>query len=265
MAVVENMERCPEEWIALAHRLADIARPIAQQYFRTPLDIVSKADDSPVTIADRSIEAAMRAEIEKTFPDHGILGEEYGSTRLDGPAVWVLDPIDGTKAFISGMPLFGTLIACCVDGVPILGVVDQPIQKERWIGALGYPTTYNGAAVQTSRKSDLTQAIFYTTDADFFLNGPNEAGFLAGKEAAALTRYSADCYAFALIASGSVDLVIETGLKPYDYCALVPVIIGAGGTMTDWNGQRLTIHSDGSVIAASSTDLRDAALGVFLP
>ncbi len=124
MTGIENMERCPEEWIALAHRLADIARPIAQQYFRTPLDIVSKADDSPVTIADRSIEAAMRAEIERTFPDHGILGEEYGSTRLDGPAVWVLDPIDGTKAFISGMPLFGTLIACCVDGVPILGVID---------------------------------------------------------------------------------------------------------------------------------------------
>lgn len=264
MAASETLDTCPKEWIALAHRLADIARPIAKQYFRTPLDIISKADDSPVTIADRSIEAAMRAEIERTFPDHGILGEEYGSIRLNGPAVWVLDPIDGTKAFISGMPLFGTLIACCVDGVPVLGIMDQPIQEERWVGAQGHPTTYNGQPVQVSQKTALEQAVFYTTDADFFLDTPREAGYLAVKEAVALTRFSADCYAFALTASGSIDLVIETGLKPYDYCALVPVVIGAGGTMTDWAGQPLTIHSDGSVIAAAGMELRDAALQVLL-
>ncbi|MDF1748593.1 MAG: histidinol-phosphatase [Alphaproteobacteria bacterium] len=258
------METCPEEWIALAHRLADIARPIAKQFFRTPLDIISKADDSPVTIADRSIEAAMRAEIEKTFPDHGILGEEYGSVRLDGPAVWVLDPIDGTKAFISGMPLFGTLIACCVGGIPVLGIIDQPIQEERWVGANGHATTYNGTPVHTSQKTALAEAIFYTTDADFFLNGPDKAGFLNVKNSVALTRFSADCYAYALIASGSIDLVIEMGLQPYDYCALAPVINGAGGSVTDWDGNPISIHSDGRVIAAANAELREAALQAFL-
>lgn len=257
------MDRCPDAWIELAHRLADIARPIAKKYFRTPLDIIAKQDDSPVTIADRSIEAAMRKEIEAVFPEHGILGEEHGSVRLDAEAVWVLDPIDGTKAFITGMPVFGTLIACCVDGVPILGVIDQPIQEERWIGALGHPTTLNGAEVKTRQTVDLAVSQAYTTPAPF----PDEAA-----EAEAVQRlrgsvknmrYSADCYQFGLLASGCIDLAVEAGLDAYDYCALVPVVHGAGGVMTDWAGEPLTIRSDGRVLASATPELHQKALKVL--
>lgn len=250
---------CPTEWIALAERLADIARPIAKRYFRTPVDIVSKADDSPVTVADRSIEAAMRDEIEKVFPHHGILGEEHGSVRLDAEAVWVLDPIDGTKAFITGMPTFGTLIACCVEGKPVLGVVDQPIQGERWVGAAGRPTTYNGEQARVSGRETLSESIFYVTAPETFEDSLYAKGFLRLRDGARLTRYSADCYAHGLLASGHVDLVAELGLQPYDYCALVPVIEGAGGVIADYEGKPLTLESEGRTISAASPALFDAA------
>jgi inositol-phosphate phosphatase/L-galactose 1-phosphate phosphatase/histidinol-phosphatase len=249
----------PDSWIDLAHRLADIARPIARRYFRTSLDIDSKADDSPVTIADRSIEAAMREEIERTFPDHGILGEEYGSVRLDGEAVWVLDPIDGTKAFITGMPTFGTLIAACVDGAPVLGVIDQPISEERWIGATGRPSTLNGAEIKASGVTSLADASLYATAPEMFEGDASEARFAALRAAVASTRYGADCYAYGLLALGCVDLVVERMLQPYDYCALVPVIEGAGGRVRDWSGAPLTIESDGHVLAAATPALQEAA------
>ena len=249
-----------EEWVELAHDLADLARPIAARYFRTPLDIVSKADESPVTIADRTIEEAMRAEIERRFPHHGILGEEHGSVRLDAEAVWVLDPIDGTKAFISGMPLFGTLIACCIGGVPVIGIIDQPIQRERWAGVAGQRSTYNGAPIRASGKTDLSDAILYSTGPEMFEDTPEEQGFESLKAKTALTRYSGDCYAHALLASGHVDLVVESGLQPYDYCALVPVIEGAGGVITDWDGQGLTIASDGRTVSSGSRTLHGKAL-----
>ncbi|WP_421882065.1 histidinol-phosphatase [Pacificispira sp.] len=251
---------CPQEWIDLAHRLADIARPIARQYFRTPLSIIAKQDDSPVTIADRSIEAAMREEIEKTFPGHGILGEEHGSVRLDAEAVWVLDPIDGTKAFVTGMPSFGTLIACCVAGRPVLGIIDQPIQEERWLGAAGRVSTYNGAEIAVAGRETLAESVLYATGPEMFVGTPEEARFARLRDAMRFTRYSGDCYAYGLLAAGHVDLVVEAQLQPYDYCALAPVIEGAGGTITDWDGKPLSIESDGRVVAAGSTALHRAAL-----
>ncbi len=253
------MDTCPDDWIALAHRLADIARPVARQYFRTKLDIIAKDDESPVTIADRSIETAMREEIERTFPDHGILGEEHGAVRLDGPAVWVLDPIDGTKAFITGMPLFGTLIACCVDDVPVLGIIDQPIQEERWVGTKGRQSTFNGDPIRVSGKTDLKTATLYSTGPEMFEGTDAEDGFNALRRAVSLTRFGGDCYCHGLLASGFVDLVIEQGLQPYDFCALVPVIEGAGGIMTDWNGDSLSLSSDGRTISAASRELAAAA------
>lgn len=257
------MDTCPDDWIALAHRLADIARPIAKQYFRTELKIISKDDDSPVTIADRTIEAAMREEIERSFPDHGILGEEHGTVRLDAEAVWVLDPIDGTKAFITGMPLFGTLIACCVAGRPILGIIDQPIQEERWLGAVGQQSTYNGTPIKVSGESNLGNAMLYTTAPEIFEGTDAEARFNDLRRAVALTRFGGDCYCHGLLASGHVDLVVEQGLQTYDYCALAPVIEGAGGTVMDWHGKPLTIASDGTMISAASPALAEAARAIL--
>jgi histidinol phosphatase-like enzyme (inositol monophosphatase family) len=259
------MTPVPETWIALAHRLAELARPLARRYFRSGVGVESKADDSPVTAADREIEAVMRAEIAYALPDHGILGEEHGAERMDAEAVWVLDPIDGTRAFVTGLPLFGTLIACCVGGRPVLGLIDQPIQGERWVGVAGRRTVYSGYGlheepVRVSGKETLSQAYAYTTAPELYEDDPTAAAAFARiHNACAMTRYGSDCYAFGLLASGQIDLAYERGLQAYDYCALVPVVEGAGGTMTDWAGLPLGLHSDGTVVAAATPTLHAAA------
>lgn len=256
------MTACPSEFIALAERLAEAARPVIHKYFRTPVAVDDKPDDSPVTIADREAEAAMRAIIAETYPQHGILGEEHGRHNVDAEWVWVLDPIDGTKAFITGKPSFGTLIALAHRGRPVLGIIDQAILGERWLGADGHPTTLNGAPARVRECDALAKAYAYTTGPEFF----DSATLPAWNRIAASVkqpRYGCDCYAYALLASGFVDLVVEAGLKPYDYSALVPVITNAGGTVTDWNGAPLTIHSDGRVCAAGDARLHAQALRVL--
>ena len=253
---------CPSEFVALADRLAEAARPVIRKYFRTPVAVDDKPDDSPVTIADREVEAAMRAIIKDTFPSHGILGEEHGRENTDAEYVWVLDPIDGTKAFITGKPSFGTLIALAHRGTPILGIIDQAILGERWIGGAGHPTTLNGQPARVRECDALSKAYAYTTGPEFF-----DADTLpAWNRIAARVkqpRYGCDCYAYALLTSGFVDLVVEAGLKPYDYAALVPVIENAGGIITDWNGAKVTIHSDGRICAAGDARLHAQALEVL--
>ncbi len=243
------MSTCPTEFTALAERLADAARPIIRGYFRTPMTIDDKADASPVTIADREAELAMRRLISATFPEHGIQGEEYGVENGAAEYVWVLDPIDGTQAFITGQPSFGTLIALTHRGVPILGIIDQAITNERWLGARGQATTLNGDKVAVRSCSAMAHAYAYTTGPCYF-----DATTLPAWERVAgkvkRYRYGGDCYAYALLATGCIDLVVEAGLKPHDYCALTPVVEGAGGVMTDWSGAPLTIASDGRVCAA---------------
>jgi inositol-phosphate phosphatase/L-galactose 1-phosphate phosphatase/histidinol-phosphatase len=256
------MTACPSEFIALAERLAEAARPVIRKYFRTPVAVDDKPDDSPVTIADREVEATMRTIIAETYPQHGILGEEHGRHNVDAEWVWVLDPIDGTKAFITGKPSFGTLIALAHRGRPVLGIIDQAILGERWLGADGHPTTLNGAPARVRDCDALAKAYAYTTGPEFF----DAATLPAWNRIAASVkqpRYGCDCYAYALLASGFVDLVVEAGLKPYDYSALVPVITNAGGTVTDWNGAPLTIHSDGRVCAAGDARLHAQALQVL--
>ena len=243
-----------ESHLAFADRLADAAGAVARRYFRRRIAVDDKDDASPVTIADREAEAAMRALIEERFPDHGIFGEEHGRVRADADYVWVLDPIDGTKSFICGAPLFGTLIALTWRGHPVLGVIDQPIARERWVGAEGQSSTFNGAAARTRRRAELREATLFCTTPDMFAGADAEA-FQRLKTAVKLTRYGMDCYAYGLLASGFVDLVVESGLKPYDYCALVPVIAGAGGVMTDWQGGELGIGSDGRVVACGDPAL----------
>jgi len=244
--------------LALANRLADASGAIIRRHFRRRIKIDEKPDRTPVTLADRAAEAAMRRLIAARFPTHGILGEEYGSARTDADYVWVLDPIDGTKSFISGVPLFGTLIALVHRGRPVLGVIDQPISRERWIGARGRKTALNGKPVKSRACRRLDQATLYATAPEMF-GQRDAAGFARLRRQVKLARFGADCYAYALLASGFIDLVVEADLKPYDFCALVPVIEGAGGIITDWRGKRLGLASDGRVVAAGDKGLAQRA------
>jgi inositol-phosphate phosphatase/L-galactose 1-phosphate phosphatase/histidinol-phosphatase len=242
--------------------LADTAGGILRRYFRTPIGFDDKADASPVTVADREAEAAMREAIVKRFPEDGILGEEMGSERVEARFVWVLDPIDGTKSFISGKPLFGTLIGIAEDGRPAFGIIDQPISRERWCGGRGTPATLNGAPQKTSAKTAPGDAILYATTPYMFQGGDRDAfERLAGRVKHPL--FGADCYAYGLLASGFADIVCEADLKPYDYFGPAAVIESAGGIITDWEGRPLTIRSDGRVLAAANATLHRATLDVL--
>jgi histidinol phosphatase-like enzyme (inositol monophosphatase family) len=204
----------------------------------------------------------MRQLIAARFPEHGIIGEEFGPERAEAEFVWVLDPIDGTKSFISGVPLFGTLIALTERRRPILGVIDQPIQRERWIGATGQPTTFNGAPVRCRDCASLASATVFATSPDMFRDGDADAfARLAGS--AKLVRFGADCYAYGLLALGFIDLVVEASLKPYDFSALVPVVAGAGGIVSDWQGRALSLASDGRIVAAGDRRTHAAALALL--
>lgn len=236
--------------IELAQRLANAAAAVIRPYFRAEFVLETKPDASPVTLADRAAEAAMRKVIEAERPDDGIIGEEYGTERGDASRVWVLDPIDGTTSFIAGRPIFGTLIALLEDGWPVLGIIDQPINNERWLGVVGKPTTLNGLPAKTRACPDLAQAILGTTSPHLFTD--HEAThFMALASQCAKRRiiYGGDCYNYGLVASGHVDMVVESGLKLHDFAALVPIVEGAGGRMCDWKGEPLSADSAGDVIA----------------
>ena len=251
-----------DAFLAFALRLADVAGEVIRPYFRKPLAVSDKADLTPVTVADRLAEEAMRALIEGHFPDHGILGEEFGRVREDAELIWTLDPIDGTKSFISGVPLFGTLIALTQRGRPILGVIDQPISRERWAGAAGRPTTLNGALIRCRPCLELAAATLFATTPDMF-KGEDAAAFARVSAAVKLTRFGTDCYAYGLVAAGFVDIVLEAGLKPYDFCAMVPVVEGAGGVATDWRGESLDLTSDGRILVAGDRRAHDTALALL--
>jgi inositol-phosphate phosphatase/L-galactose 1-phosphate phosphatase/histidinol-phosphatase len=251
-----------EDYIALAERLADTAGAIVLRYFRTPVAVDDKADLSPVTIADREAETAMRDMIATAFPEHGVIGEEHGADRPDAEHVWVLDPIDGTKSFITGRPLFGSLIALCRNGRPVVGVIDCPAVKERWVGAYARPTRHQGRPARVRPCPALDRAALYCTSPHMFRPADFER-FERVRKRVKLPLYGGDCFAYGLVASGFADLVIEGGLKPYDYAAIVPVLEGAGGTLTDWRGDALTLQSDGRVIAAGDSRTHAQAIEVL--
>jgi inositol-phosphate phosphatase/L-galactose 1-phosphate phosphatase/histidinol-phosphatase len=253
----------PAELVALAHALADAVRPIAQRYFRTQIKIDDKSDASPVTIADREAETAMRALLTKHVPQHGVFGEEHGAVRTDADYVWVLDPIDGTKAFITGLPIFGTLIGLLHKGRPVMGIIDQPIQKERWFGTDGERSTFNGQPITTRACSELANAYMYSTAPEMFKGTDITRRHEAVAQKVKNFRWGGDCYAYGLLASGHVDLVVENGLKLYDFAALVPVIKNAGGVITDWHGKELDMHSPGEVLAAGDAAIHRAAMNLL--
>ncbi|MEG3181813.1 histidinol-phosphatase [Sphingomonas sp. LT1P40] len=235
--------------IDLAARLADTAGAAIRPYFRSEYGLEAKADASPVTLADKAAEAAMRRLIIAERPMDGIIGEEEETRPGTSGRTWVLDPIDGTRSFIAGRPIFGTLIALLDGDWPVLGVIDQPIIGERWIGVVGRGTTFNGkpAAARTCR--ELSNALLATTSPALFDDGQLHA-FEHIDAQVMSTVLGGDCYNYGLVASGHLDLVIEAGLKLHDFAALVPVVEGAGGRMCDWAGDPLHAGSNGEVIAA---------------
>jgi inositol-phosphate phosphatase/L-galactose 1-phosphate phosphatase/histidinol-phosphatase len=251
-----------DAFLALAVDLAEAAGAAIRPYFRRPIAVDDKPDLSPVTAADRAAEAAMRRLIAARYPDHGIIGEEYGREREHAEFVWVLDPIVGTKSFISGVPLFGTLIALAHNGHPVHGIIDQPISRERWIGAAGRATLFNGAAVRCRACPALAAATVFSTSPDMF-RGEDVAAHARVASAAKLVRFGADCYAYGLLALGFIDLVIEASLKAYDFGAMLPIVEGAGGIATDWRGDPLTLASDGRVLVAGDRRAHQAALALL--
>ncbi len=235
------------------------ARKLARLHFRQALKVDHKSDRSPVTQADRAIEAAMKDVLTGLFPDHDILGEEFGMSGRDARYLWVLDPIDGTKSFVSGVPLFGTLVALLDKGSPVLGSIDIPILNETWMARKDRPTALNGKPCRSGPCTQLDKAILFATSPDQF-STEEYAAFEALSSVCASRRFGGDCYSYGLLASGHIDLIVETGLEPYDYLALVPVVTGAGGLITDWQGDPLTLHSNGQVLAAATPELHQAAL-----
>jgi histidinol phosphatase-like enzyme (inositol monophosphatase family) len=239
-----------ESDIALAHRLADAAGAAIRPLFRSGYAHEAKADASPVTEADRAAEAAMRRLLDAEAPRDGIIGEEYGAERSEAARQWVLDPIDGTVSFMAGRPIFGTLIALLQDGWPLIGIIDQPIAGERWVGAMGQPTLFKGKPAATRTCRTLSDAVLATTGPQYFSDHDGEHFMaLAAKTSHKRMVFGGDCYNYGLLASGHIDLVVEAGLKLHDFAALVPVVEGAGGTMCDWNGDPLNADSSGHVIA----------------
>jgi inositol-phosphate phosphatase/L-galactose 1-phosphate phosphatase/histidinol-phosphatase len=245
--------------VEFALRLADAAGAVIRRYYRAPLIVESKADASPVTVADREAEQALRAMIRATYPEHGIEGEEFPGERLDAEFVWRLDPIDGTKSFVIGRPLFGTLIALTRAGRPVVGVIDQCILRERWLGVAGERSTWNGEPIRVRACPSLEQAVLSVTSPQMF-DAAQRAAMARLEGAVRFPIYGGDCYAYGLLAMGMIDLIVEADLDVHDFMALVPVIEGAGGLVTDWQGTALTPASDGRIVAAGDPRVHKRAL-----
>jgi len=247
-----------------ANALADIASKITKKYFRKNFSEENKSNDTPVTIADREIENAICKAIIKKFPNHGIIGEEYGSINENADYKWIIDPIDGTLSFVIGRPIFGNLIALSYQNKPILGIINQPITDERWIGIKNKTSKLNNKIIRTRKCDNIENAILCTTSPAFFTGNDLEIF----KKITAKTKYQnqqgviygGDCYLFGLLAMGLIDVIIESGLNNYDFMALIPIIESAGGIISDWDGNILDLNSDGRVIACGDKKMHKKIL-----
>ena len=245
--------------------MCDASGEVINRYFRSPVDVVDKADKgpgvySPVTKADRGAEEAIRKLINETYPDHGIIGEEFGNENTDAEYVWVLDPIDGTKAFITGLPTFGTLIALLRNDEAVIGAMNQPYVGDRFIGVPGR-TTLNGTPVKARACPSLEQARLGITEMEMMKTDAQRHAFDSVAEQVKYLRIGGDCYLYALLAAGQFDLVIEGDLMPWDIQALIPVVEGAGGIVTHWDGA--PIRGGGWVVAAGDAALHAQALALL--
>jgi histidinol phosphatase-like enzyme (inositol monophosphatase family) len=257
-----------KEYLEFAHRLADISAAAILPYFRKSIAVRNKAGTTgfdPVTVADRAAERSIRKAIAEHYPAHGIVGEEFARAAGAGSLDWVIDPIDGTRAFIIGAPLWGTLIGLLDAGQPVLGLMNQPFTGERFWGAGGKArsSTRGGAprSLKTRPCATLADAVLTTTHPDMFSAPGEQAAFQRLKAQARMTRFGGDCYAYCLLAGGFIDLIVEAGLKTYDVVALVPIIEGAGGRITTWQGKPAT--EGGRIVAAGDARLHKEALAVL--
>jgi histidinol phosphatase-like enzyme (inositol monophosphatase family) len=256
----------PVDFATFVDKLATVAGEAIRPFFRTTIGVQNKSNGGafdPVTEADRAAETAMRALIRKTFPAHGIIGEEFGEDRPDAAYVWVLDPIDGTKSFISGMPNWGTLIGLLKEGEPVYGMMHQPFIGERFTGD-GAVARYRGPAGERKLSARnckaVKEAVLFTTS-PLLMNDEERESFRRVEQAARLSRYGGDCYAYCMVAAGHVDLVIEAGLNRYDIMPLIPIVEGAGGVVTSWDGGPAT--NGGRVIAAGDKRVHEQALALL--
>lgn len=251
--------------LAMAHRLADMARVLAVDGYccDRPVTIIEKADGSPVTQVDRMIESRLRDDIAASGHDFGILGEEFGVTALDRRYIWVIDPIDGTRAFTTAIPLFGTLIGLLCDGEPLIGIVDMPILAARFVGVTATAEAYeNDRKLHCRPCADLGGATIYLNEAeDVILDYPRLHDVLRAQ--AKSLRFGHDCYSYARLASGHIDAVIETGIKPHDFLPIAPLIEAAGGCISDWSGRRLGLDSGGDVLACGDKNLHRDLLALI--
>ncbi|WP_018181408.1 histidinol-phosphatase [Kaistia granuli] len=251
--------------IEFLDKLADSAGKAIMPHFRALDSVENKAASGfdPVTVADRASEEALRALINAHYPEHGIMGEEFDDENADAENVWILDPIDGTRAFISGLPVWGTLIGLVSGGKPALGMMAQPFTRERFAGD-GSRAWYTGPdgdrALKTRSCETIEEAVLFTTTPALFKGADREA-YERVESQVRLVRYGCDCYAYCMVAAGFVDAVIEVGLHPYDIVALIPVIEGAGGRVTNWEGGPAT--SGGRVVASGDARLHEKILATL--
>lgn len=250
-----------DQALIVARAAADAAAAVIRRYYRSGFDVEIKADETPVTVADRAAEAAIKQVLRAAYPDHAYYGEEEGREG-DSDWLWLIDPIDGTKSFVSGFPLFGTLIALVHGGRPVLGVIEAPATGERWVGAAGQGTWLNDAPARTSGCTDIAQARVYSTTADT-IRGAHRERFDRYTRRATMRRFGGDCYLYGLLAAGYCDLVVEAALQPHDFMALVPVVEGAGGRISDWEGRALGWDSGDRVLAAATPALWEQAVAAL--
>ena len=251
-----------DEFVDFANVLADASAEIINNYFRKKINIDNKKDDTPVTIADQNTELKIRELILKKYPSHGILGEEYGKTQIKSEFVWVIDPIDGTRSFIAGHKDFGTLIALLHNNKPVLGIINCPAHQERWVGIKDEKTRLNNKIIKTSSTKKIEDAYLFTSG--IYFNEPIlKKGYQLIRDKSKYFRLGGDCYMYGMLASGLIDIVIEDTLKAHDYMALVNVIEGAGGKITDKFGNDINIESDGSLVASCNQEIHKDLINII--
>ena len=251
-----------QEYLNFANKLADEASIISMKYFRTSLDIENKSDESPVTNADKNTELKLRSMIEKEYPGHGILGEEFDSINPDAEFIWVIDPIDGTKSYLAGHKDFGNLISLTQNKKPIIGIINCPAHKERWVGAKNQNSTLNQQTSRTSSVTKIEDAYFFSSG--LYFDEPHLRNAVDKiKHKVKYYRYGGDCYMYGMVASGLIDFVIEDTLGVHDYMALVNVIEGSGGKVTDKFGNEITTDSRGSCIASANEKLHSELISLI--
>jgi len=242
---------------------ADISRAILRKQINLPREVAVKSDATPVTPIDQEVERALRAAINQQYPEHGIVGEEYDDLESDSDYVWILDPIDGTMAFVAGLPTFSTLIALTWRGTPILGIMDSPFTMERWIGVDGLGSRLNGKTIQSRPCQSMDNAFSHTSSPLYFESQDDIAAYDRIKNTVPFLIFGGGCHAFGRVADGYIDVAFETAHDIHDYLALVPIISNAGGVISDWQGNPLTLESGSRFIATGDQAIHQHAVDLL--